>query len=79
MQKSNFAEMNISRIWRVSKQTSFTVELGEALDDQRRSVVVVVLPLRYYDDGTKYAIVLFCAILYNSRVPTLLLLFELSR
>ena len=63
MQKSNFAEMNISRIWRVSKQTSFTVELGEALDD-RRSVVVVVLPLRYYDDGTKYAIVLFCAMVY---------------
>ena len=29
MQKSNFAEMNISRIWRVSKQTSFTVELGK--------------------------------------------------
>ena len=78
MQKSNFAEMNISRIWRVSKQTSFTVELGEALDDRRS--VVVVLPLRYYDDGTKYAIVLFCAILYNSRVPTLLsLLFQVSR
>ena len=43
MQKSNFAEMNISRIWRVSKQTSFTVELGEALDDQRRRFAIEIL------------------------------------
>ena len=56
MQKSNFAEMNISRIWRVSKQTSFTVELGKKGTSKNNGNILffwggaLCVEMRYYAD-----------------------------